>query len=105
MRLLVRGVSERVSTTSPIRQTTFLPLTASILISPVSLFSPRVTAVMVAQRLPEPWLLFAKEPQAAHPFGAFPEVEVRYEQPCGATVLWCERLALIGVGNPSLAAY
>src|ERR687886_335688 len=88
MRLLVRGVSERVSTTSPIRQSNLLPLTASTLVPPVSLLVPRVTAVVVAQRLPEPLFLFAKEPQAAHPFGALPEVQVWYEQPRGAAVLW-----------------
>ncbi len=40
------------------------------------------------------------ELEAAHPFGALPEVEVRDEQPGGAAVLGIERLAVVVESDP-----
>ena len=59
---------------------------------------------MVAVRLPEAGLVGGGQPQAAHPLGALPEVQVRDEQPGGAAVLGVERLAVVGVRDPGLAA-
>src|ERR671917_1906304 len=105
--LFVRGASGRVSTTSAIRQASLRGApagTAATSVSPVALLAPGIAVIVVAQRLPETGLVLVYQPQAPHPLGALPEVQVGDEQACGATVLWGERLAVVGVGDPGFAA-
>src|SRR5215212_5215304 len=105
-RLLVRGVSGRVSMTSPMRQTSFRRgiRVSAMLIPPVALFAPGVAVVMVTQGLPEAGFVFGDQPQSSHPLGALPEVEVRHEQAGRTAVLGFERLAAVGVSDPGLTA-
>src|SRR5918993_3993768 len=103
--LFVRGVSGRVSTTSATRQASLRGAsagTAATSVSPVALLAPGVAVIVVAQRLPETGLVLVYQPQAPHPLGALPEVEVGDEQAGRAAVLRRERLALVGVGDPGL---
>ena len=53
----------------------------------VPLLEPGVTPVVVAVDLPEARLVMVQQPQAGHPLGALPEVQVRHEQPGRAAVL------------------
>src|SRR5215218_464614 len=53
----------------------------------VALLAPWVTAVVVAVLLPEPPAVPRTQRDPADPLGALPEVEVRHEQPDGASVL------------------
>ena len=59
---------------------------------------------VVAVLLPEAGLVLVAQLEPAHPLGALPEVEVRHEQPRRAAVLGLERLAVVGEGDPRLAA-
>src|SRR5690242_6391755 len=52
-----------------------------LLVACIALFFPGIAVVVVAQRLPEARLVLGQQPQAAHPFGALPEIEVWHEQP------------------------
>src|SRR5919106_97724 len=104
-RLLVRGVSGRVSTTSPMRQSS-LPRAriSATSVPPVALLAPGVAVVVVAQGLPEAGFVFGDQPQSSHPLGALPEVEVRHERGGRTAVLGLERLAAVGVTDPRLTA-
>ena len=53
----------------------------------VALFEPWIATVVVAERLPEPRLVAVDDAQAAHPFGALPEIEMRHDQPHRAAML------------------
>jgi hypothetical protein len=59
MMLFACGASGRVSTTSPIRQTSFRRgvRVSAILVPPVALLAPRVAVVVVTQGLPEAWFV------------------------------------------------
>src|SRR4029079_1618003 len=70
----------------------------------VALLAPGVAAVVVAQRLPEAWLVVLVEADAADPLGALPEVEVRDEQPRGGALRGRQRLAVVLVDHPGLPA-
>ena len=70
----------------------------------VPLLEPWVAVVVVAVALPEARLVVVAQLQPAHPLRALPEVEVRHEQPRRAAVLGLERLAVVAVRDPGLAA-
>src|SRR3954453_3354562 len=89
-----RGVSGAIRATVASRQSVAL----------IALFKPRVSAVVVAEGLPEAGLVLLREREPAPPFGALPEVEVRDEQPGRAAVLGLEVVAVVGVDHPCLAA-
>src|SRR5262249_30734446 len=72
-------------------------------VAPVALFLPWVTAVVIAERLPEAWLVVFDDAQPSNPLGALPEIQVGDEQARRAAVLRVERLPLIGVHDPGLA--
>ena len=74
------------------------------LITRVSLLFPRVAVVVIAKRLPEPGLVFRDEFEAAHPFGAFPKLEMRDQQTHRTPVLRRERLFIVFVHNPRFTA-
>jgi hypothetical protein len=54
---------------------------AKSLLPAVAFLSPRVAAHVVAVLLPETGAVAGHELEAADPLGAFPEIEVRHEQP------------------------
>src|SRR5215217_450674 len=101
-RLFVRGVSGLVSTTSPMRQASLRGASA-ISVSPVALLAPRVAMIVVAEGLPETWLVLGHEPEAPYPLGALPEIEVGDEQAGRTAMLRRERFSFVGVGDPGLA--
>src|SRR4029453_9420595 len=72
-------------------------------VAPVPLFQPRVAEEVVAVRLPESGVVLVAEPQAANPFRALPEVQVRHQQARGPAMLRLERLAVVVVRDPRLA--
>src|SRR5215207_2753162 len=82
------GVSRITSRTVAGRQPTMRRSVA-----PVALLTPGIAVVVVAERLPEARLVGLDDLELGHPLGALPEVQVRDEQPCGATVLGLERRA------------
>ena len=59
---------------------------------------------MVAVPLPEAGHLVVAELEPAHPFRALPEVQVGHQQSGGPAVHRIERLAVVFVGDPGLAA-
>ena len=73
-------------------------------VAAVALFLPRVAIHVIAVRLPEARRVLVHQPQPAHPLGAFPEVQMRHEQPRRATVLALERLPVECERDPRLAA-
>src|SRR5947209_15211801 len=94
------GVSRRFAVTVPTCQSSRRWTS----VAPVALLTPRVSAVVVAEALPEAGLVTLADLEPAHPFRALPEVQVRDEQPCGTAVLGGERRALGGERHPRLAA-
>src|SRR3954454_844105 len=73
-------------------------------VAPVPLFLPRIAVVVVAVALPEAGFVLLQQLQSTHPFRALPEVQMWYEQARGATVLRSERLTVVLVHDPRLAA-
>src|SRR5947208_15235047 len=73
-------------------------------VAPVALLLPRVSAHVVAVRLPEAGLVVVAQLEAAYPLRALPEVEVRHEQPRGAAVLGVEWLVVVRERDPGPAA-
>src|SRR5262245_30633864 len=73
-------------------------------IATVALLLPGVSVVVVAVGLPKAGPVVVAQLEPAHPLGALPEVEVRDEQAGGAAVFGRDRLALVLVGDPGLAA-
>src|SRR6266536_500571 len=57
----------------------------------VSLLAPWISAVVVAELFPEPWLVAGDELESAHPLGALPEVQMRHEKARWSAVLRRER--------------
>src|SRR5690242_3470107 len=87
------------------REVTSKALTSwGFLIAPVPLFQPRVSADVVAVRLPEARMLLFLQTDPTDPLRALPEVEVRDEKTDRAAVLGVQRLTVELVGNPGLAA-
>src|SRR5262245_23958272 len=78
-----RGVSGAVAAIVAVRQSVAL----------IALLKPGVSTVVIAERLPEAGLVILGEDQAADPFRALPEVQMRDEHPGGPAVLGLERLA------------
>src|SRR3712207_5069053 len=102
--LFARGVSGRLSTTVATRHGNRGPGAPNASVPPVALLAPGVGVVVVAQGLPEAWLVLVHEPEAAHPLGALPEVQVGDQQAGRAAVLGFQGLAIVLVGNPGPAA-
>src|SRR4051812_1020883 len=69
-------------------------------VPPIALFFPRVAVVVVAVGLPEAGLVVIAQLEAADPFRALPEVQMRDQEPRRAAVLGLERLATVLVGDP-----
>src|SRR5690606_18306826 len=63
------------------------PPSSSSGVAPVALLAPRITAVVIAELLPEARLVAVRQPQTAHPLRALPEVQVRDEQTRRTAVL------------------
>src|SRR4051812_9760367 len=89
-----RGVSGAIRVTVAARQSVAL----------ITLLKPRVSAVVVAERLPEAGLVLVAEDQPPHPLRALPEVQVRDEQAGGAAVLGLELVAVVAVDDPGAPA-
>src|SRR3954451_15304083 len=89
-----RGVSGAIAATVATRQSVAL----------ITLFKPGVSAVVVAERLPETRLVLLREIQPAHPLRALPEVQMRDEQAGGAAVLGLEGLTVESVDDPGAPA-
>src|SRR4051812_27561659 len=89
-----RGVSGAIRATVASRQSVAL----------ITLLKPRVSAVVVAERLPEARFVLIAEDQPPRPLRALPEVQMRDEQAGRAAVLGLEVLAVVAVGDPRLAA-
>src|SRR5918994_6544119 len=89
------------------RRTTFqldVRLESELSVALVALLEPRIAAVVIAQLLPEPWLVVLGEDQPAHPFGAFPEVQVRNKEARRSSMLGLELVTVVAVDDPRLAA-
>src|SRR3954453_23203041 len=84
-----RGVSGAIAATVARRQSVAL----------ITLFKPGVSAIVVAEGLPEGGLVLLAEDQPPHPLRALPEVEVRDEQAGGAAVLGLQVVAVEAVGD------
>src|SRR5688572_11784161 len=69
----------------------------------VSLLAPGVAVHVVAERFPEARLVRWHVAQLAHPFGAFPEIEVGHEEARRSAVFRRERRALIYEGDHALS--
>src|SRR4051794_26833514 len=89
-----RGVSGAIAATVATRQSVAL----------ITLFKPGVSAIVVAERLPEARLVLVHEMQPAHPLRALPEVQVRDEQTGRAAVLGLEVAAVVAVHDPCTSA-
>jgi hypothetical protein len=50
-------------------------------IAVISLLSPGVAMVVIAERLPETLFILFHEPQSPRPFGALPKIKMRNKQP------------------------
>src|SRR6185503_2093538 len=72
-------------------------------IAAIAFFEPLVTPVVIAKRLPEPRLILVLDAETTDPFGAFPEIPPRYDEPRGATVLRRKRLAVVLPRDEGLA--
>src|SRR5688500_12039754 len=70
----------------------------------VSLFAPWITAIVVAELLPETWLVTVQELESAHPLRALPEVEMGDEQAPRSTMLRRQRRAVVSESDPRLPA-
>src|SRR5262245_596960 len=70
----------------------------------VALLTPGVSAVVVAELLPESRLVALEQQQPPHPLRALPEVQVRYQQPRGSAVLGGQRPAVVAPHDPRLGA-
>src|SRR5262249_28965923 len=51
--------------------------------------------IVVAKRLPEAGLILFHKADSPDPFGTFPKIEMRHEQPSWTTMRWWNRQALI----------
>src|SRR5215813_13168430 len=71
----------------------------------VPLLPPWISVVVVAVALPEPWLVVIHQRQAAHPFGALPQVQVGDEQPGRATVFRRQVRAVVAERDPGLSVH
>src|SRR5262245_34043407 len=69
-------------------------------VAPVTLLTPGIAVVVVAERLPEAGLVGLGDLELGHPLRALPEVQVRDEQPRRAAVLGLERRAVVAVCDP-----
>src|SRR5258706_7156151 len=63
---------------------------------------PLITAVVVAERLPESGLVAGLDPEAPNPLRAFPEVPTWNDEAGRAAVLRRERLAVVLPGHERL---
>src|SRR5258708_23331141 len=77
---------------------------AAVSITVISLLFPRIAVIVIAQRLPETTFILFHEAQSPHPFGAFPKVKMRHEQPGWTTMRRQNRQALISARDHALAA-
>src|SRR5689334_4401739 len=104
-RLFTRGVSTTMSRTSASCHTSRRAGTAAVSITVVSLLFPRIAVIVIAQRLPETAFIPFHEAQSPQPFGAFPEVEMRHEQPGRAAMHRQKRQALVAGRDHALATH
>src|SRR5215471_18728358 len=74
-------------------------------VAPVPLLAPWVPVIVIAEALPEAWLVLQPEGDAADPLGALPQVQVRHEQPGRPAVLRRELLAVVAEGDPRLPVH
>src|SRR5690349_1232403 len=83
-RVCAVGLSVRTSRTSAIRHRVGRCMPAGTAtgdsVTPVTLLAPGVAVVVVAQRLPEAWLVRQPEVDALDPLGGLPEVQVRHQE-------------------------
>src|SRR5919199_4800852 len=60
----------------------------------ITLLFPGFAVIVISKTLPESWSVTIQELEAAHPLGAFPEVQVWNEQPQRPAVLGRDWLAI-----------
>src|SRR6516162_2543207 len=68
---------------------------AAVSVAVISLLFPGVAIIVVAKRLPEAGLILFHKTNSPDPFGTFPKIEMRHEQPSWTTMRWWNRQALI----------
>src|SRR4051812_35863855 len=72
-------------------------------ITGVPLLAPGVPVVVIAELLPESWVILGGKCQPSHPLGRLPEVQVRHQQPGRPSVFGRQWLSVILVDDPRLA--
>jgi len=72
-------------------------------VSLIPLLAPWVAIVVVAELLPEPGRILQHQVDATNPLRRLPEVQVRDQQACWPAVLRGKIVAVVLVGDPSLA--
>src|SRR4051794_29521203 len=75
--------------------------TASVAL--VALLGPGIAAVVIAVALPESLLVVVEQGEPGDPLRALPEIQMRYEQPHGSTVIGGQRRAFVAERDPRLA--
>src|SRR5262249_39708060 len=104
-RLLTRGVSTTISRTVATCQVSRGAGAPAVSIAVIALFFPRVAVDVIAERFPEAWPILVDELQPLHPLRAFPEVEMRDQQPCRASMRRKDRQAVVACRDHGLAAH
>src|SRR6516164_9838976 len=61
----------------------------------VPLLAPRITIFVISAQLPEASLVAFGELESVYPLGRLPEIQVRDEESCRATVVARKRLTLV----------
>src|SRR4051812_1513614 len=88
-----RAVSAITSRTSAvIHCRRFGRAAGSASIAGIALLKPRIAIDVITELFPEAGPVIAGEFQAAHPFGALPEIQMRHQQPSRTAMFGGERL-------------
>src|SRR5882672_9624870 len=105
-KLLTVGVLGSIATTVAGCQTSFTGCAApsATSISGIALLLPGIPVYVIAAQLPEPGLVAFGELQGLDPLRRLPEIEVRYQQARGTTMLGRDGLAVVCDRDHSAAA-
>src|SRR5271170_7208627 len=71
-------------------------------VSLVALLTPRISVVVISERLPETRLVVIEKLETPYPFGALPKIQVRNKQPGRPTMFGGELLTVELKGDPGL---
>src|SRR3981081_2790811 len=102
--LLTRGVSTTISRTLARCQASRREGAGAASIAVIALLLPGIAVDVIAERLPEARLIRVHEAKPLHPLRAFPEIEMRHEQPGRTAVRRKDRQALVSGRDHGLAA-